>query len=215
MISARTDFDVFLSHSASDAAIADVVDRRLNDAGLRVFSAHGLKAGTTWPDAIRDALAESSAVVVLLTPASLRSSNLAVELGAALAWNKPIYPLLQDLKPEEVPVFLRQFQAVPLSRLDEVVKAIVGERRSLTDDDADKLIALYQQHNVSVDELIARPAELSSLARAFGRATGTSYSPEEVMQLLIRRRKQGDWPRLGQRGRSRPADKKSRSDSSN
>ncbi|MBI4718203.1 MAG: toll/interleukin-1 receptor domain-containing protein [Planctomycetes bacterium] len=187
MTAAATDhYDVFLSYAAADAPVAEVVERKLAETGLRVFSAHNLSVGSSWADAIRDALAESSAVVLLVTPTSLKSANLAVELGAAMAWKKQIFPLLQDVTVDQLPVYLRHYQAAPVSQVQAVADAVLAERSRLTPTDHQVLEELYEHSGIPADELAHKPTELAVLTRRFNRARKADLGPEQVLREFLR-----------------------------
>ena len=76
-IAIKTEFDVFLSHGIYDTGIAGVVKNALSEAGLEVFSVQNIKPENSFTEIWRDALAECSAVVLILTRSTLDSSDLA------------------------------------------------------------------------------------------------------------------------------------------
>lgn len=86
----KSTFDVFISHSHRDAAVSEDIARVLRSYGLRVFTDPEVGAGQTIEDAIWEAMSESQALVAII-PETDPSAWIAFELGAAKAWNKPIY----------------------------------------------------------------------------------------------------------------------------
>jgi len=86
---------IFISYSQSDQEEA----RRLV-AALRAtdlvgwLDAADIAAGASIPSAIRNALLESSAIVVLLSPSALQSNWVQFEIGAAEALGKKIIPVI-------------------------------------------------------------------------------------------------------------------------
>lgn len=133
MIQAKTKpivYDVVLSYSVRDEAQAAVVMRKLGEAGLSVFSVSDLEiqgdreTGEKFAEALREALVESSALVVLLTPAHRDSPALGVEVGAAWIGQKPVFVLVAGDSASDVPVYLRRYHVSPLSQLSQVIPAI-------------------------------------------------------------------------------------------
>jgi hypothetical protein len=192
-------FDVFLSFSTTDTAVAEVVEGKFREAGLRVFNSRSLEAGSAWPEAIRDAIAECFAAVVLVTRSSLKSAWFMLEVGAAMGWEKPLFPLLHDLSADELPVFLRSYQAVPIVRVHEVVEAVRRISRPLTASERTALVRAYESTGLPADRLVDTPSALTKATRAFNRATDAGYSPERVLQELLRLRKQNGLHRVSLR----------------
>src|SRR5947209_4629735 len=104
--------DIVLSYAAPDAALASVITREFTETGLLVFGLPGLALAGD-PDAalgsaesFREALLESAALVVLLTPFHANSSALGVEVGAAWMSQKPIFILVNGISSPDVPPYL-------------------------------------------------------------------------------------------------------------
>lgn len=196
MINKSRTFEVFVAATRHDAAVADVVQRAFEDVGLTVFSFTKAETGARWGDKVREALAESNAFVAVLTPAALRSPGLTLELGGAIAWNKPIYILLDGIGPSQVPVFLRDFELRPISEIAKVVKAVLRNAQPFSEQHTETLGKLYREIGVPADHLAVRPAELDALTRAFNSECGTKLPPERILQQLLRLRKAGKLPRV-------------------
>ena len=73
---------------------------------------------------IRDALSESSAMVILLTRSTLNSPYVPFEVGAAMGMEKPIFVVYDGIAPSEIPGFLRKYPTIPLSNLPDLVKQV-------------------------------------------------------------------------------------------
>ena len=117
-------YDVFLSYSLTEGPIAELVECALTQAGLRVFNHSKLERGRHIEDALRLALAESGAVVAIVDPQRGPASAVAVELGAAMAWHKPIYLVHADIGVIRLPSYLQEFPTYPISRADDVVRSV-------------------------------------------------------------------------------------------
>jgi hypothetical protein len=126
-----------LYYSVRDEGLAAVVRQRLAEAGLSVFAVSGLKftegekPAAEFADEVRNALAESSALVALLTRAHRDSPALGVEIGAAWVQRKPVYVLVEGDGSAAVPTHVRRFQVYPLSELGSVIPAIAKTAQPL------------------------------------------------------------------------------------
>ena len=76
--------NVFISHSFTDARLAKRVADKLKDHGFHVWDETQVLPGENWAESLSQALESSDAMVVLLTPNSVKSTNLSHEIGYAL-----------------------------------------------------------------------------------------------------------------------------------
>ena len=88
--------NVFISYAAEDRGIANELSAMLQADGQSVFFDHAIAAGTNFSESIGKALAESKAVVVLLSRNSNRSKWVEMELRAALQRGHVVIPVLLD-----------------------------------------------------------------------------------------------------------------------
>jgi len=108
-------YDVFLSSSTSDRAwnrrFADALTQR----GLRVFTPdESMGSGATIEDSVRAGLSSSSSVIVVIDASTVSSPWSAFEVGAALGSGKTVVPVLaSDVRGDQIPEYLRSFQAIP------------------------------------------------------------------------------------------------------
>jgi len=102
---------VFISHSTDDAEWAKEVVERL-DTGIGIkkkqilctsLAETKLRPGGSVADELRHNLEDCSVVIGLLTPGSVDSDYLLMELGAAWGLRKTCCLLLRDVEPERVP----------------------------------------------------------------------------------------------------------------
>lgn len=202
-----TTHDVFLSYIPTDAGTASVVDSALSAAGLQVFRAWDISLGTELKGAVLEALIESKALVALISPLSINSSNIAFELGMAMSWRKPIYLLLDSVQPDQLFSGARNFHVHPVSELPQVIAAIKRHLDPLTEEERQRLTQLYQEFQLPTDRLLTNPAALDELATRFRRLGGRQLSGERLGAELLRLRKSGQLPRL-RVVRSRPQSSK-------
>ena len=112
---------VFISHAATDAKLAKRVAHVLREAGFQVWDETQILPGDNWGTQLAEALQESEAMVVLLTPNSLHSPNLSHEVGYALGkegYKGRVIPVLaaspEQLPKEDIPWILHKFHIIQL-----------------------------------------------------------------------------------------------------
>lgn len=196
MTTATTTYDVFLSYSTSDRDVAVEIARRLESAGLQAFYDLSLEPGTDLSSAIWDALAECRALIAVISVEATPDAMGMVEIGAATAWNKPVYLVLNGPSSTRLPDVLKSYPVYPRSRLDEVIQRIRTEFEPLTDDDREVLAGVYKELNVSADEISQSTKSLRELTVQFNRRAHKQLSGERLLSELLRLRKKGDLPRL-------------------
>lgn len=85
--------DVFVSYSQHDKAVADAVVARLEREGVRCWVApRDIQPGTSWGDAIVDAIAASQVMVLVLSGDSNRSRQVLREVERAVAGDVTLLP---------------------------------------------------------------------------------------------------------------------------
>ena len=112
---------VFISHASTDSKLAKRVAHVLREAGFQVWDETQILPGDNWGTQLAEALQESEAMVVLLTPNSLHSPNLIHEVGYALGkagYNGRVIPVLaaspEQLPKEDIPWILHKFHIIQL-----------------------------------------------------------------------------------------------------
>jgi len=112
---------VFISHASTDAKLAKRVAHVLREAGFQVWDETQILPGDNWGTQLAEALQESEAMVVLLTPNSLHSPNLIYEVGYALGkegYKGRVIPVLaaspEQLPKEDIPWILHKFHIIQL-----------------------------------------------------------------------------------------------------
>ena len=114
---------VYLSHAHSDERLAERVSRILEDAGLQVWDAtREIMPGDNWAATLGNALQESQAMVVLVTPNAMRSNWVRWEIEYALGqirFRERLIPVVagdpDDLEKEDVPWILRRLKVINLT----------------------------------------------------------------------------------------------------
>ncbi|MBZ0306945.1 MAG: TIR domain-containing protein, partial [Anaerolineae bacterium] len=86
---------VFISYSRKDTQIADSLARDLTSVGIDVWmDRDGIEVGERWSTAVQNALETSQAMVLVLSPDSMNSTNVEDEFTYFLDNNKPIVPIM-------------------------------------------------------------------------------------------------------------------------
>lgn len=107
-------YDVFLSYSRRDLDWVGAFVEALHAGGVQSwFDVADLEPGTRWEDEREGALRESRTLVVILSSNSIDSLTIYFEVGAAVADQKRIIPVLtDDLHLSQIPPLLRRFQVL-------------------------------------------------------------------------------------------------------
>jgi hypothetical protein len=192
-------YDIFLSFSQQDRAVADVVAQSFTTAGLIVFSTNSIEGSQTFADRVLHALIESRALVVIATPRSVKSINVGIEVGAAMSWRKPLYILTEHVAGPDLPPILRSGYVFPIHSFMKVVDALRRGSQPLGDEDRAVLTDLYSRFQIPTDKLVSDPQSLEAFANAFNKLRNSSISGEKLTQELLRLRKSGRLPRVRRR----------------
>jgi len=198
MSKTRKTYDVFISHSSADAEAARNIAERLRNAGFTAFfwgSSELGEAAAPVYDSVWEALAESEALIAIIS-SDAPSTAIGVEIGAASAWHKPIYIVLNGPASPGISQILRNYPVYPLGRVDDIIRSIRDGLAPLTLDELNILVALYHEIDMPTDQMSREPAALGKLTRLFNKKAGKNYPGERLLREMIRLRKSGKWPRL-------------------
>src|SRR5215471_15931862 len=99
----------FLSYSHEDQEFALRLAKQLKELGVPIWAdVLDLQPGDRWDKAITDALNKSLAVIVILSPSSVKSAHVLGQTQTALEQVKALIPVMY--KDCDVPYNLRSFQ---------------------------------------------------------------------------------------------------------
>jgi hypothetical protein len=189
-------FDVFVSHSSLDREFAAEVANRLKVEGLQPFPDASVPIEQETSKVIWDALAECHAFIALVSPDSAPDATGMIELGAATAWNKPIFVLLNGPASTRVPYALGGYQVYPRNRIDEIVSQIRRNVEPITDVERQVLVETYSELGVPADRLSQSPRALQQLVEKFNKKANKQLPGTRLLTELLRMRKQSKLPRL-------------------
>jgi TolB-like protein/Flp pilus assembly protein TadD len=119
--------DIFISYSSKDREQAEQLIELLTSAGLSVWiDRSGIDVATSWSGEIVDAIEGCKAFVILLSPNSIESKNVAKEVALAAERNKKILPL--DLEPvalsRDLAYHLAGIQRAPMTNIDAIIRVL-------------------------------------------------------------------------------------------
>jgi len=123
-------YKVFISSTHKDIEVARDVARRLEEAGVKVFSVDK----TAVPDesvstSANRFLRDADEVIVILTESSVNNPGIIFEMGAASGLHKRMTPIVVNVGSEQIPPFVSEyvrFADVPryITRLTERVRGL-------------------------------------------------------------------------------------------
>lgn len=118
-------YEVFVSHVSADKRIAEAVKRVINNAfsgDIKLYlAAHELGAGDDWRQELKKNLASCTALISIITPASLNRPWILIEWSAFWIGEKKYYSLLGDgIEVSDLIEPMKDLQAVKMLNEDEV-----------------------------------------------------------------------------------------------
>jgi hypothetical protein len=116
---------VFISHSSHDRWVAGQISRLLEADGHTTFlDEKDIRTGDSIDASIQEHLRDSDHLVILLSPASITSHWVFIEVGGARALGKKIIPITLHLGANEIPTALSQLRARDINELDRYLAEI-------------------------------------------------------------------------------------------
>lgn len=118
-------YKVFISSTQKDLDLARDLARRLELAGVKVFSVD--RAAVPAERIISDinrGMREADEVVVILTDDSVKSPGVISELGAAYSLHKRVTPLLVGVEDATIPPFLKRMSYIKYDDLHDYISRL-------------------------------------------------------------------------------------------
>jgi len=110
---------IFISHSSKDKWAARRISKDLEDLGYTTFlDEKDIRTGQSLDSAIKDNLKECDDFLILLSPSSIKSEWVLVELGGAIALEKRIVPILLYVGANEIPQIISLKLARDINDID-------------------------------------------------------------------------------------------------
>ena len=131
---------VFISHAQGDKTLVSKLAEEIKKSGLEVWSESEVLPADNWAAEVNKALQASEAMVVLLTPASLRSNQVRREIEYALGDKKFSHRLIpvivgsaHDFGHEDIPWILRSLKPINVPKHGQQTEPIKQIVRALTE----------------------------------------------------------------------------------
>jgi len=116
---------IFVSYAREDHVFADWLARNLARRGLAVWTDREIGAGDRWDTSVQEAIRAARAMIVVLTPHSVRSSTVHDEFSLALDEEDLVVPVLVEAC--EIPFRLRQLQRIDFrTGRESALEVLVG-----------------------------------------------------------------------------------------
>jgi hypothetical protein len=198
--------DVFVS--ISSPAEGKTVTRKLRDSGLSVRTDQEIfSEGMNGEAALRKAIVESDAFVLVVDSRQPISPNSIVELGAAMALHKPVFVVQIDGRNGAMPEFLRRYSVFPLTELHRLAESIKEACAPLSIAERESLLAAYQEMGMPSDQILSDPLAIEDFSDRFRKIAGRGVSAKHLASELLRQRKAGSLPRIRSKKTKSSADR--------
>jgi CheY-like chemotaxis protein len=183
---------VFISYSTKNAVFADLAVLKLDALGISVWlDAGDLRGGEEWRSSIDRGIAQSDAMIVILTPASCASSYVTYEWGFALGMKKKVIPILHEdcqVHPRLEAIQHLDFRDHRNAQWDVLAREIKDAEVHASNETQEKSVG--QMSSDDLKEIIASAVALASAtSKASGQATDTkefSRAAESVVGAVSR-----------------------------
>lgn len=111
---------VFISHSSHDKWIAGQISSQLNERGHETFlDAKDIDTGDSIDDSLQTNIADCDELLIVISPISLKSQWVFIEIGGAKALGKRIIPILLHIQPNEIPKPISQLLARDINDIEK------------------------------------------------------------------------------------------------
>ena len=190
---------VFLCHAPRDRRAEERVARALTKAGCQlvrgadVLAEDGSAADGSMSARLRQAMADTDVMVVTSIGAAA-SPWTALEVGAAMSWDKPIFTVVTG--DELVPTYLQRSHVVDASHLGRLVDAVRRGADPLAEADRGVLADTYREFGVPLDQLLDDGTSADGLTERFNGRSSTRVQPGQLLRELVRLRAGRRLPRL-------------------
>lgn len=118
---------VFISHSSTDKWAARQICKELEQRGIESFlDEKDIETGDSIDDAVDQHLAECDELLMILSPASLSSAWVLIEIGGARALKKRLVPILLHVGVNELPMPISKGLARDINEVETYFDEVVA-----------------------------------------------------------------------------------------
>lgn len=129
--------NIFISYANEDHELAEEFAELLTELKIKTFVANiDILPGTDWYNKLRDEIHKADELLLIVSPKSVNSSWVMIEIGAAWALGKRITPALLYENVDDVPEPIKRFQAqkiITISQRRKLVEIIAQRNKAQND----------------------------------------------------------------------------------
>jgi hypothetical protein len=123
---------VFISHSTTDRWISSKIAEDIRLLGAEVFlDARDIETGDDVDETLRDQLMEAHEMLVVISPLSLKSHWVMMEMGAARTLRKRLIPILMHVSPNELPAPINRHLARDINEIERYYQELKQRLESI------------------------------------------------------------------------------------
>jgi hypothetical protein len=123
---------VFISHSSSDKWVARQIAKQLGDRGIDSFlDEKDIETGDVIDETIQEHLADCDELLMLLSPAALKSPWVLMEIGGAKVLRKRLIPILVHVGTNDLPHPLAAGLARDLNEIEDYLDEVSERSNSV------------------------------------------------------------------------------------
>lgn len=176
---------VFISYSTKNAVFADLARMKLDAQGIAVWlDAGDLRGGEEWRSSIDRGIAQSDAMIVILTPASCASSYVTYEWGFALGMKKKVIPILHEdceIHPRLEAIQYLDFRDHRNAQWNTLANEVRDAEKQTSETPQEQSVG--QMSAADLQEIIASSIALAS---AQAKSSGQATEPEDLSRAAER-----------------------------
>ena len=193
---------IFISHSSHDKWVARQISRMLETEGHETFlDEKDIKTGDSINKEIQEHLKDSDHLLLLISPASVTSQWVFIELGGAIALNKKVIPVLLHVGSNEIPPAISNLLARDINDLDKYFHELKNPKKAKNVAKVEKekiskqaiegfavgdLIQIVQEEHLTDEDKLLFPKWVNNMNKFSGmKSRVTGFSPKGAIFLEI------------------------------
>ena len=197
-------YKVFISHTHRDRDLAMDLAYRLTDAGVKVFPVEKSEVnGESVITTVNPGLQRADEVIVIVSDSSVNSAGLNSQMGAALALEKRLTPIVVGIEKDELPPFISKYEYVRYADLHAYIPIVASRRPRTAEQQLVQAMQLVFDRNGnsgwafdmedSLWELTEKLPDKATVKRMLNQAPWYDLKLEDVEELRELSDKAGGW----------------------
>jgi hypothetical protein len=188
---------IFISHSSNDKWIARQIAKLLEAEGNSTFlDEKDISTGDCIRTEIQKQIGDSDHVLILISPSSLNSHWVFIELGCALALEKKVIPILLHVGTNEIPLAISNLLARDINDLEKYFDELRGTKndsnkpegslKSFSGFNVGDLVQIISVEHLTSEDKLLHPRWVPEMDKFSGIKTRISrISPKGLINLEI------------------------------